>query len=440
MTVRRPSRPRDHRRLAAAALVPALALLAACTGGDDAPVAASGQKVKIGLLAPLEGPNATAGSEARRGAQLAVDLVNGLNTSIPLPLAAQSGLPRLGGSKLVLSVQNSAPKAGQDPQVVAGDAVNKLVSGEGVDALIGAYDPLVTEYASQRSERYEVPFVNADSPATYLTDAGRDWFFRIGPSWRSAGEAFFSLVRENEKIDIKKIVVLHAQDKAGQDVLTTVQELTAEGRRSTIVDVPYPAGTPDQGPTVDKVKAEQPDAVLLYVTPSDVQPLVQAFTVKAYTPKIAMSFSLGYLNANDLSASAATLDGLLRSVSWAKEAADRNPAARAVSELYQRKFNTPMSEAAASAFTAVMTVAQAVDNAGTTDAQQVRSALLSLDVPGEQTIMPWSGIRFDETHQNVLAQSLVEQYTNRAFHIVYPSDATASGTTLVYPARNSVGG
>ena len=67
---------------------------------------------------------------------------------------------------------------------------------EGVNALIGAYDPQVTEFASQRSERFEVPFVNADSPATFLTEAGRDWFFRLGPSWRSAGEAFLSLLRE----------------------------------------------------------------------------------------------------------------------------------------------------------------------------------------------------------------------------------------------------
>ena len=29
--------------------------------------------------------------------------------------------------------------------------------------------------------------------------------------------------------------------------------------------------------------------------------------------------------------------------------------------------------------------------------------------------MPWAGIQFDETHQNVLAQTLVEQFLSRAF-------------------------
>ena len=69
----------------------------------------------------------------------------------------------------------------------------------------------------------------------------------------------------------------------------------------------------------------------------------------------------------------------------------------------------------------------------------MRSALLSLNVPGEQTIMPWAGIQFDETHQNVLAQSLIEQYINKAIKIVYPSDAAAKGSKVTYPAPNSFG-
>lgn len=440
MTVRRPSRPRARRL--AAALVPVLALLAACTGGDDDTPAASGQELKIGLLAPLKGPDAAAGLEARRGAQLAVDVINGLNPSIPLPLAADSGLPNLGKAKVALEVADTTAKP-DTAQVVAGDAVNRLVSVAGVDALVGAYDPLVTEYASQRAERYEVPFVNGDSPATYLTDAGRDWFFRIGPTWRSAGEAFFSLLRGRPDAKPGKVLVLYAQDKAGQDVVTTVEELIKErsgtGESRFLPPVGFPTGSTDLQPVVDKVIAAQPDSVLLYVTPASVQSMIQAFTTRQYKPKVALSFSLGYVSAREVAPSAAALNGLLRTVSWAQEVAARNPAAQAVTQLYQRRFNAPMTEAAASSFTAVMTVAQAADAAGTTDNQRMRSALLNLDVPGEQTIMPWSGIRFDETHQNVLAQALVEQYTKQNFAVVHPRDATAANTELLYPANVPTG-
>jgi branched-chain amino acid transport system substrate-binding protein len=439
-------------------IVPALALAAACTGGGDnsSGSAASGdQTLKIGLLTQLSGPSRAAGTEAQNGAKLAVDVINGLNPSIPLPLASDAGLPNLGGAKVSLVVKDVTPVAEKDPkavatdpqqgsgavQALAGAAVADLVSNQGVNALIGAYAPEVTEAASQRAERFEVPFINADSPATFLTDAGRDWFFRIGPTWRQAGQAFFSLARQQQPpIPTTKIAVLYAQDKAGQDVVTSTIELAKEGG----LDKPNPVKTfgfkPDgsnAAAAYASVRAYNPDTLLLYSSPASVQALLQAVATSGWKPKAAMSFSLGYVTAQTFDPAAAAVDGLMRSTSWSAEAAQRNPAAQAVTGLYQRRFNSPMTEAAASAFTAVMTAAQAVDNAGSLDAQKVRSALLSLDIPGEQTIMPWAGIQFDETHQNTLAQALVEQYHNRAFSIVYPSDAAARGAKAVYPAPAS---
>ncbi|HEY7100473.1 MAG TPA: ABC transporter substrate-binding protein [Mycobacteriales bacterium] len=439
-------------------IVPALALAAACTSGGDnsSGSAASGdQALKIGLLTQLSGPSKAAGTEAQNGAKLAVDVINGLNPSIPLPLASDAGLPNLGGAKVSLVVKDVTPAPEKDPakaavdpqqgsgevQALAGAAVADLVSNQGVNALIGAYDPQVTEAASQRAERFEVPFINADSPATFLTDAGRDWFFRIGPTWRQAGQAFFSLARQQQPpIPTTKIAVLYAQDKAGQDVVTSVTELAKEGG----LDKPNPVKTfgfkPDgsnAAAAYASVRAYNPDTLLLYSSPASVQPLLQAVATSGWKPKAAMSFSLGYVTAQTFDPAAAAVDGLMRSTSWSAEAAQRNPAAQAVTGLYQRRFNSPMTEAAASAFTAVMTAAQAVNNAGTLDAQKVRSALLSLDIPGGQTIMPWAGIQFDETHQNTLAQALVEQYHNRAFSIVYPSDAAARGAKAVYPAPAS---
>jgi branched-chain amino acid transport system substrate-binding protein len=417
-----------------------LALAAACTGGGDSEQpAASGQTLKIGLLAQTKGANAVAGKEAQRGAQLAVNVINGLNPSIPLPLAAEAGLPNLGGAKVSLVVQDATPNTTEDAQVIAGNAVTKLVSDDGVQALIGAYDPEVTESASQRSERYEVPFVNADSPATFLTDAGRDWFFRIGPTWRSAGEAFFSLLRQ-QGVSPGKIVILHANDKAGQDVVSTVNELAAEGGLGQPEQVGFD-GTDghDVGAAVDQVRQKKPQTLLLYSTPATVQPLITAFASRQYKPRVALSFALGYISAKMFQPASAAVDGLMRSTSWSDEAADRNPAGQAVSALYQRNYNSPMTEAAASAFTAVMTVAQAANQAGTLDNQQIRSSLLSLSVPGEHTIMPWAGIQFDETHQNTLAQSLIEQYHDQTFKIVYPSDAAARGAKAVIPSSNPSG-
>ena len=422
-----------RRRLALLA-VPLLAFAAACSGGDDSSSAvASGQELKIGLLAPLKGPDQAVGKEASQGAQLAADVINGLNPSIPLPLAAEAGLPHVGGAKVGIVTADSNAATQDEAQVVAGNAVNRLVSTQGADALVGAFDSQVTQYASQRSERYEVPFVNADSPATFLTDAGRDWFFRIGPSWQSAGQGFFSLLRERDATP-GKVVVVHLQDSAGQDVVSTVQKLAQQTGipAGQVKTEPVPATGTDFAGLVARVAAQKPDVVFVYLDQSSLGSLLQAVQAAAFKPKAMISFALGELNPTTLAQTPTATDGLLRSVSWSTEAAARNPAAQAVTALYQRRFNADMTEAAASAFTAVMTVAQAADSAGALDNTRIRSALLNLDVPGEQTIMPWAGVQFDETHQNVLAQSLVEQLSDRQFHVVYPSDVASR--KLLYPA------
>jgi branched-chain amino acid transport system substrate-binding protein len=428
-----------RRRLApllAAATAAVLATgLSACTDSKEQAAPGAGGEVRIGLLAPLKGPQKGAGDEAQRGAQLAADVVNGLNPSIPLPLAEGAGLPNFGGARIKIV---PADTSGTDPQTAAAGAVTRLVSQQGVDALVGAYDSQVTEYASQRSERYEVPFVNADSPATFLTDRGLDWFFRLGPSWRTAGEAFFSLLRAQQgegSTTLPKIVVLHADDKAGRDVNTTIGELAQEGGYDKPDHVSFPPGATDLQNTVSQLQAAKPDVVMVYATPSAVKPLINAFALKQYRPKAVFSFGLGYLTTENYRSSAAVVTGLCRSVSWATDTSQRNLAARKVSDLYLHRYNTPMTEEAAATFTAVLTVAQAVDAARSSEPARIRTALLSLDVPGEQTVMPWGGVQFDETHQNVRAQELVEQFLDGSFKVIYPGDAASD--KLVYPVEKA---
>ncbi|HEV2927079.1 MAG TPA: hypothetical protein VGW74_00165, partial [Propionibacteriaceae bacterium] len=77
---------------------------------------------------------------------------------------------------------------------------------------------------------------------------------------------------------------------------------------------------------------------------------------------------------------------------------------------------------AAGTFTAVLVLAEAIDNAGSTDPQAVRAALLNLDIPARETIMPWSGVRFDASRQNAAANGVVEQRVEQAFRVVFPGE------------------
>jgi branched-chain amino acid transport system substrate-binding protein len=406
---------------------------AGCTRSDDT-TAASVSEVKIGLLAPLSGGDQAIGEDARRGAQFAADLINGFNSQIPVPLAAQSGLPNLGGARIRITPGDIAK-----PDVTAAGEVIRLTS-DGAIALVGATEPDATLDGSLRAEKLQVPFVNADTGLSFLTERGLDWFFHVGPSARTVGEAYFSLLKQQqtEQKQVSKLAVLHTNDKAGNDVSTVVAELAQEGGFKVVKDVAYDPAKENNAvilsDRLSQISAAQPDVVFLAPTTGTVAPLVAAFNALNYRPAGLMTFGTGLGDAISKAAGPST-GGMCRATTWSTDLAQRNPAARAVQALYQSKFKSPMSEEAASTFTAVYTLALAINDAGSTDARKVRSSLLSLNLTGDQTIMPWDGIRFDETHQNQGAESVIEQFVNKGFRPVFPRDAVSSQSgDLVWPA------
>jgi branched-chain amino acid transport system substrate-binding protein len=418
-------------------LVVAAALAAGgCTSGADSGKPAPPTEVRIGLLAPMSGPNRLAGQDAQRGAQLAADVVNGLNSLIPLPLAEESGLTNLGNARVRIITADT-----QGKEVRGATETTRLVSDQSVVSVVGAYDPDVTLAASLRAERTPVPFVNGDSSLSFLTDRGLDWFFHLGPSVRTSGEAFFSLLKtqqgtgSNGGRSANRVAVLHSNDKAGIDVSTVIGELADEGGFTPPKDVGYDPNVPnlDLSDKVGEIQATNPDVVFVAPTAATVPAVIQAFAQRAYKPKAVMAYGSGFLSDQVLSSAGAATAGLCRESAWSYEVAGRNLAARQVSNLYQSRFNSPMTEEAASSFTAVLTLAIAINNAGSVDVRRIRSALLSLDIPGQDTIMPWKGIRFDDTHQNIGAASVIEQFLNKAFHAVFPLDS-AGKNKLVWPA------
>jgi branched-chain amino acid transport system substrate-binding protein len=63
-----------------------------------------------------------------------------------------------------------------------------------------------------------------------------------------------------------------------------------------------------------------------------------------------------------------------------------------------------------------------MNDAGSIEPDRVRAALLNLDIPGRDTIMPWNGVRFDATHQNTGATAVVEQVDSDALRVVFPDE------------------
>jgi branched-chain amino acid transport system substrate-binding protein len=426
------------RLLSRTALVAAILSVAACTASGPEDETSSVSEVRIGVLAPASGASRAAGTEALRGAELAAVLINGEEGSVPLAGAGAAGLAGLGGAKLAI-VRGDTKST---PAVGAAEAA-RLVADEQVAGLVGAYDPLVTEVASQRTERLGVPFVNGDSPAGYLTERGLDWFFRTGPTDRMFGEAFFSAIREIAGADAGRIAILYANDRPSSVIADLTEGLAEEGGFDLTPKVAF--DTKDGNPVPNPVTAvaqirdqsEQPDAVFVIAsTIKDADQVLKAFGQARYTPPGIIAVGAGFGPSTVLGAGP---DGeaLLSGTAWSREIAGRSTIAKPVMDRYEERFNQPMSETAAGTFTAVLVLAEAIDNAGSTDPQRVRAALLNLDIPGREMIMPWSGLRFDASHQNVAANGVVEQRVDQVFRVVFPGELQQAEPVWPRPGASS---
>jgi branched-chain amino acid transport system substrate-binding protein len=425
---------RWFRVLAAAATVVLAAV--ACTSRQPDNGSAAVGEVRIGVLAPLSQENKAAGTDAVRGAQLAAALVNGEEGPIRLAGVGTAGVAGLGGAKLTILPKDTR----SDPQRGA-DMAAELVDREGAVALVGAYDTEVTEVASERSERLRVPFINGDTSADYLTTQGLDWFFRTGPRDRIFGEAFFSALQQATRG--RKVAVLYANDRPSSVVASLTRDLAAEGGYQIVGgedDFRFQPGSgnrpADASAAIGRVRAAAPDAVFLVASrPSDATQVLKTFGGLNYTPPGILAFGAGFVEPTVLQAAGRDGQGLLYSAAWSREVASRNPAAKPVMDLYEARFAAPMTEVAAGSFTAVLALVRAIDDARSVDPQRVRAALLNLDIPGRDTIMPWNGIRFDVTHQNADAAGVVEQAVQDTFRVVFPSELAQN--QAVWPLANA---
>ncbi len=425
---------RAWRSAAGVALV-ALGSVSGCTTSGDRPEPGL-PYVKIGVLDPTSGANATTGLDARHGAELAAEIVNGEHSGISLPLARARGLPRLGNAKLRLVFADTKG----DPDTGARE-VERLVTDERVVALTGAYQSAVTKTASERAERLKVPFVNGDSSSTELTSRGLDYFFRTGPSDLTFGQPFFSLIKERQGAGerVSSIAILHTTDQYGSDGARVTTELATEFGLRVALDVGYDAQTTDLTPYVRQVRAADPDVlfVLSYITDSLL--LQRAFDQLDYLPPAVMGYGAGFSDPRFIAGREhrANAEGLVRRTSWSPQIAARNPTAKRIAELFQQKFGDPMTENSARAFTAVMTLALAVNEAGTPDPDQIRSALQNTDIAGRDLIVPWDGVKFDDNHQNSGARGVIEQYLGGEWQVVYPRDVASR--EIVWPAADAPG-
>ena len=391
---------------------------------------AQDKTIKVGALYPLSGQVAKSGEDTLNAIRLAVQVINNANPDSKLPFGKTAGLPNLGGAKIeiVAADHQGSPETG------AAEA-ERLIVQQKVVALIGAFHSSVAATSSQVAERNQIPYVSGESEATTLTERKFKYFFRTTPSSRTQAQDFFTFLREVNKAGgtpVKTVAIVSENTLWGQEFAKSVEGYFKDFPEFTMATkVAYAQGTTDVSSEVQRLIASKPDVVIH--ASYDAEAILFAKTYKSFgfQPRGIMAIGAAFGSGAFRNALGEDANFFLVREHWARDLASKNALIEEVGKLYEKTYGKPMDGTPARAFQATMVLADAINRAGSTEPAKIRKALAETSMAADQLIMPWEGVRFDETGQNTLTRGIFIQTQAGAPATVWPFDFAQS--KLVWP-------
>ena len=396
------------------------ALLAAALALGAARPARAADDVAVGVILPLTGNSAQVGLDDKAALEMTAELINGAHDPLPMLMGRGGGLDRLGGARLRLVFADHQG----DPQKARAEA-ERLITQDRVAALLGTYQSATAATVSQVAERYEVPFLSADNSSPSLHRRGLKWFFRTTPHDEMFTQAMFDFLRAEGArtgAPVRSVALFYEDSIFGADSSAVQRKLAGEAGLKVAADIKYRANSPSLSSEAQRLRAADADVLLPSSYTSDAILLMRSMTELGYKPRAILAQAAGFQEQAFLTAVGPLAEGVLSRSSFALDAAKSRPAIPAVNALFRARAGKDLNDNTSRHVVALGVLADAINRAGSTKPGDVRAALVATDVPGEQTIMPWRGVRFDEQGQNAAATPVIQQVVNGAYRTVFPAD------------------
>lgn len=391
-------------------------------------LAAQDQTVTVGAVYPLTGALARISAAIRNGIDLAVDIVNNPNPDLTLPLAAGAGLPRLGNRRLRVVWGDSRG----DPATGRAEA-ERLIERERAAALIGSYQSAVTATASLAAEAKGVPFLNPESSSPRLTERGFKWFFRTGPHDTTFTKLFFDMMEDLKRRGhrISRVAILAEDTEFGATAAGVARGYAEVYKYQVVASELYTSPPASLTAEFLRLRAANPDVIIGANYLVDAIMIVRTLKEMRWFPQ-GFLVHAGFTTVPDY-LQAVGRDGwyFLPRAPWALGIGRRKPIVTRVNEMYKRKANADMDEVTARAFTGALTLADAINRAGSTAPAAIQKALQETRIPASQLIMPWEGIEFDAKGQNRHAAGLMTQILDGEYKVVWPFEIAEA--PIVWP-------
>ncbi|MBM7518667.1 ABC transporter substrate-binding protein [Nocardioides nitrophenolicus] len=302
-------------------------------------------EITLGAVLPLTGTNATIGKDQQRGIELAVAKIN-------------EGEGVL-GKKLVVDIEDS-----QGTADAAIQAAKKLVSVSKVPAVIGEYSSGNSIPMQQYLESQGVVGVNPGSSSIELRTTGELQFSTIGLD--DVAGAFTAGALRDKGYD--SIAILAPNNSYGTGIVSSVSDAFEELGGTVTTTGLYTEGQADYRQELGRLKDTKPDAYVVTTYGKDGTVINKEMYELGMTEKPVFDI---YLSQDVPDADPKSVEGRL-GMDVNSTSADGKDYSDYYEDAYGEKF---ISSFNGYAYDAVMLLAAAIDQAGSTDAKAIAAAL-----------------------------------------------------------------
>ena len=317
--------------------------------------------IKIGVLVPVTGGQATYGQDMANAVQLAMDEIN------------KAG----GGNTYSAVVGDDAC----DPQQAV-NAATKLASS-GIAAVVGGYCSGATIPTLKIFGDAKLPVVITAANSTKLIPANPGNAFMINSTGNDQVAAAMVVWKAK---GVKSLAIVNEGDAYSQDLATLAQKNFGDAGGKVVDFETVNHGEQDYSAVITKIKAAVPDAVFWTAYDDDGGPFVKQLREAGYGGAIYVGDGSTSDNFFKLAGDAA--EGVF---AFSSPTADFLPAAKDFATAYQAKFNVAPSSYGPLTYDGMKLLADAISKAGSTDSAKVIAALQAEDykgIAGEITFKP----------------------------------------------------
>jgi branched-chain amino acid transport system substrate-binding protein len=293
--------------------------------------------------------------------------------------------------------------------------------------MLGPYSSGLTKAIAPVTEKYQIPMVEAEGASRSLFNKGYRYMFAVLSTSEQYLASTISLAagvaeKQGKKPSDVRVALAFENDPFSQDVRAGVLDDAAKFDMQIIIDDQLPRDLSDMAATLTKVKALQPDVLIVSGHSKGAATAVrQIGELNIKVPMLAVT----HCEAADVVGKFGdTANGVLCATQWSESLTYEDDFFGSASN-YEAEFKGAYPEYAekkvpyqtAQASAAVWVFKDAFERAGTLDKEAVRDALATTDL-----MTFYGGIKFSENGNNIAKPMVLRQIQNGEYNVVAPPE------------------